>query len=531
TAWDRDTPRGETTGLSPTSDEGTTASGSTPSSRRRARNRRSSAQTTQSRNPRRRRTAKRARPGDLATGATARSTGPRSTAGAPTQAAQAENHSSRRTARTESATATAQPKDHRSRKTAKKVGLGVFVGVAGGAVMGDWVAGMLAAPMVDLDALGVALSRADIAWAGVVNLVAATAMLGVAGRMADLVGRRDVLAVGLALYVLGASAVIVAPSWAVLVGARLGQGAGIALMVPAALGMLLGELPERRRAAGAGLWVAACAGGALGMLAGGGWLLDTFGWRGLFLPGAVTAAVLLLFAPVSPRSVGAASGGAGESAAACRRGLPRSVGAASGVLRAVLAVAGVAAAVLALARGGVWGWTSALTLGCAGAALLLLGPAKLTRRPRAGWAGVVSGVCGAVFFALLTTAGTPPFWLVATAAAAPLAAKIIQRRGADAVVLGGALALGSGCALLLARPYPPYGMLAGALLAGAGLGALATGALAMGAAAAGRERLAAGVATVDTARLVGAAAGLAGAAALTMGGAPGEPGDAVLLAC
>lgn len=333
------------------------------------------------------------------------------------------------------------------------MGLGVFVGVAGGVVMGDWVAGMLAAPMVDLDALGVALSRADIAWAGVVNLVAAAAMLGVAGRMADLVGRRDVLAVGLALYVLGASAVIVAPSWAVLVGARLGQGAGIALMVPAALGMLLGELPERRRATGAGLWVAACAGGALGMLAGGGWLLDTFGWRGLFLPGAVTAAVLLLFAPVLPRSVGAASGGAGESAAACRGGLPRSVGAASGVLRAVLAVAGVAAAVLALARGGVWGWTSALTLGCAGAALLL------------------------------------------------------------------------------ARPYPPYGMLAGALLAGAGLGALATGALAMGAAAAGRERLAAGVAAVDTARLVGAAAGLAGAAALTMGGAPGEPGDAVLLAC
>src|SRR5690606_36900030 len=161
---------------------------------------------------------------------------------------------------------------------------------------------------------------------------------------------------------------------------------------------------------------------------------------------------LLLFAPVLPRCVGAAAGGAGESAAACRGGLPRSVGAASGVLRALLAVAGVAA-VLALARGGVWGWTSALTLGCAGAALLL------------------------------------------------------------------------------ARPYPPYGMLAGALLAGAGLGALATGALAMGAAAAGRERLAAGVSAVECARLVGAAAGLAGAAALTMGGVPGEPGDAVLLAC
>src|SRR5690606_20576224 len=208
--------------------------------------------------------------------------------------------------RTESATATAQPKDHRSRKTAKKVGLGVFVGVAGGVVMGDWVAGMLAAPMVDLDALGVALSRADIAWAGVVNLVAAAAMLGVAGRMADLVGRRDVLAGGLARYVRGASAGVVAPAWAapagarrgqgaVLVGGRLGRGAGMGLLVPAAVGMLRGGLRGRGGATGVGVWVAACAGGALGMLAGGGWLLDMFGWRGLFLRGAVTAAVLLLF--------------------------------------------------------------------------------------------------------------------------------------------------------------------------------------------------------------------------------------------
>ncbi|MFD2350250.1 MFS transporter [Nonomuraea ferruginea] len=144
---------------------------------------------------------------------------------------------------------------------------------------------MLAAPMLDLDPLAVALPAAGVAWAVTVNLVAMAALLAVAGRMADLAGRRGVLAVGLALYVLGASAVIVAPSWPVLVGARLGQGAGIALMVPAALAMLLAALPERRRPGGVALWIAACAAGVLGMQAGGGWLLATFGWRGLFLPG------------------------------------------------------------------------------------------------------------------------------------------------------------------------------------------------------------------------------------------------------
>ncbi|MFG1942696.1 MFS transporter [Nonomuraea sp. NPDC048826] len=450
-------------------------------------------------------------------------------------------------------------------------------------VMGDWMAGTLAAPVLDLDPLAVALPPAEVAWAGTVNLVAAAALLAVAGRLADLAGRRGVLAVGLALYVLGASAVIVAPSWPVLVGARLGQGAGVGLMVPAALAMLLAALPERRRAGGVALWTVACGAGVLGMQAGSGWLLAMFGWRGLFLPGAAVAAVLLLFAPALPRSLGNPVRGS--------------------AVRPILLAAGIAAAVLTLARGGVWGWTSGATLGCAAAAALLLAATLILRpslrstptddsprgdgRHRAGgapvtaagsraglgWAVVASGVCGAAFFALLSAApayvaatmppsadagsagvvlhghatggegwhraGTPGWlWLVpvvaALAVAAPLAARAARRFGANGVVLGGAVALGSGCALLLARPYPLPWILAGALLAGAGLGALTTGALTIGAAATGRANLAAGVAAVDTARLVGAAAGIAGATVLTTSGVPGpaaEGSDAVLLAC
>ncbi|WP_187281034.1 MFS transporter [Nonomuraea sp. C10] len=457
------------------------------------------------------------------------------------------------------------------------VGLRVVAAGVAGVVMGDWVAGMLAAPMLDLDPLAVALPAAGVAWAVTVNLVAMAALPAVAGRMADLAGRRGVLAVGLALYVLGASAVIVAPSWPVLVGARLGQGAGIALMVPAALAMLLAALPERRRPGGVALWIAACAAGVLGMQAGGGWLLATFGWRGLFLPGAVLAAALLLFAPALPRSLGA----------------PAHASAPRALAGAVLVVTGIAAAVLTLARGGVWGWTSALTLGCASAATLLLLTATLTLRhtpdPEAtdsattrtdlgwtassaearaglgraanspdtqaglGWAAGVSGAFGAVFFALLATgpayvAGVPvlggssgagPGWLwlvpvlVGMAAAAPLAARVGRRHGMNGVVLGGAVALASGCGSLLAGPYPLL-VLAGALLAGAGLGALATDALTTGTAAAGRGNLSAGVGAVETARVVGAAAGLAGAAVLTTSGVPGITGagpDAVLLAC
>ncbi|MFD2350249.1 hypothetical protein ACFSTC_14295 [Nonomuraea ferruginea] len=103
----------------------------------------------------------------------------------------------------------------------------------------------------------------------------------------------------------------------------------------------------------------------------------------------------------------------------------------------------------------------------------------------------------------------------------------------NGVALGGAVALASGCGSLLAGPYPLL-VLAGALLAGAGLGALATGALTTGTAAAGRGNLSAGVGAVETARVVGASAGLAGAAVLTTSGVPGITGagpDAVLLAC
>ena len=74
-----------------------------------------------------------------------------------------------------------------------------------------------------------------------------------------------------------------APSLEALLVARGLQGAAAAAMIPASLAVVLSDTPPERRAAAIGAWSAA---GALAAAAGpalGGVLVDTVGWRSLFL--------------------------------------------------------------------------------------------------------------------------------------------------------------------------------------------------------------------------------------------------------
>ena len=104
-----------------------------------------------------------------------------------------------------------------------------------------------------------------------------------AARLADVVGRRSLLAVGVALFTTMSLACALAPSVGALLVARGLQGAGAAAMIPASLAVVLVDTPPERRAAAIGVWSAASAGAAAAGPALGGVLVDVAGWRSVFL--------------------------------------------------------------------------------------------------------------------------------------------------------------------------------------------------------------------------------------------------------
>ena len=78
-------------------------------------------------------------------------------------------------------------------------------------------------------------------------------LIVVAGRLADLHGRRRLFFVGAGLFTVASLGAALAPGTAVLLTARVVMATGAALMWPAVLGMTFQALPAGRRALAGGL--------------------------------------------------------------------------------------------------------------------------------------------------------------------------------------------------------------------------------------------------------------------------------------
>ena len=126
-------------------------------------------------------------------------------------------------------------------------------------------------------------------------LIAFGGLLLLAGRLGDLVGRKDVFMVGLAVFTLASLLCGVAQSQEMLIGARFVQGVGGALTSAVILGMIVTMFPEPREQAKAiGVYsFVASAGASIGLLAGG-VITQAISWHWIFfvnLPiGVATAA-------------------------------------------------------------------------------------------------------------------------------------------------------------------------------------------------------------------------------------------------
>ncbi|MFI9333424.1 MFS transporter [Streptomyces althioticus] len=103
------------------------------------------------------------------------------------------------------------------------------------------------------------LDVADLEWVAASYVLSFGTLLLAGGRVADLAGRRAVMAVGVVVFTVSSCAAALADSGTALMAARAVQGAGAALIVPASLAVVARDLPPRRRATAIGLWTASLA--------------------------------------------------------------------------------------------------------------------------------------------------------------------------------------------------------------------------------------------------------------------------------
>src|ERR1700712_5578492 len=210
----------------------------------------------------------------------------------------------------------------------------------------------VALPKIQTD-LG--FSQSSLAWVVNAYLISFGGLLLLAGRLGDLLGRRDVFLSGLGLFTAASLACGLADSQSVLVVARFIQGIGGALTSAVILGMIVTMFPERgeqARAIGVYSFVAS-AGGSIGLLAGGA-ITQAINWHWIFivnLPIAIATGVLALRYLSRDK-------GLGISAAA----LPG----------ATFIVSAVMMGVYAIVEATNYGWGSAHTLGFGAGAVALL---------------------------------------------------------------------------------------------------------------------------------------------------------------
>jgi EmrB/QacA subfamily drug resistance transporter len=385
-------------------------------------------------------------------------------------------------------------------------------------------------------------SAASLAWVVNAYLIAFGGLLLLAGRLGDLLGRRDVFLAGLVVFTLASVCCGAAQSEAMLVAARFVQGIGGAMTSAVILGMIVTMFPapgEQAKAIGVFAFVAS-AGGSFGLLIGG-VLTQAINWHWIFLVnlpiGAATAVLALRLLP-RERGIGLARGADVPGAALIT----------SALMLAVYTIVGPAA------QDG-WGAGRTLALGLVALALLAfflareaaaehpLIPLRVFRSRNVSGANVIQalvvagmfgqGFLGALYLqrvlgydALQTGLAYLPLTVVMGTMSLRYSERLVMRLGARTTLVAGLVLIAAGLALFAQVPVDGSyvtDVLPAMLVLGVGAGgsfaALMT--LAMSGATDGDAGLASGL--VNTAMQVGGALGLAVLATL----AAGRAGDRV----
>jgi predicted MFS family arabinose efflux permease len=206
-------------------------------------------------------------------------------------------------------------------------------------------------------------SPTGIGWVVSSYLIAASAGVGLIGRLGDDFGRRRTILAALVLFTAGCVVGTVATSLPLMVLGRVMQGTGGGGVYPLAFGILRDGVPAERRAQAVGLTAATLGiGGGLGPLLGG-LLTDGAGVRWVFIvPALLGVLALASVAGVVPRI--------GVHRERVRIDF----------LGALLLPAAVVAPLLGVSEANHWGFGSARTLALLGAGVVLFGLFALVER-------------------------------------------------------------------------------------------------------------------------------------------------------
>jgi EmrB/QacA subfamily drug resistance transporter len=377
-------------------------------------------------------------------------------------------------------------------------------------------------------------SQSSLAWVVNAYLITFGGLLLLAGRLGDLISRRDVFLAGLAVFTVASLLCGVAQSQEVLVGARFLQGIGGAMTSAVILGMIVTMFPEPREQAKAiGVYsFVASAGGSVGLLLGG-VLTQGINWHWIFfvnLPIAIATAVLAMRLLERDKGIG--------------------IGKGADILGAVLITASLMLLVYTIVKPAAdYGWGDGRTLGLGSAALGLMAafiwreataatpliPLRIFRSRNVSGANTiqalfVAGLYGMFFLgslymqrvlgydALEIGLAFLPVTLVIGTLSLGYSDRLILRFGARAVLLPSLVLIGAG--LVLFTQVPVDGSYVSDLLptmlllgAGAGLAFPALMTLSMGGVPESDAGLASGL--VNTTLQVGGALGLAVLATLS----------------
>ena len=156
---------------------------------------------------------------------------------------------------------------------------------------------------VGLAALGATFkaSPGDLQWIINAYLLPLSALLLLGGALGDRYGHGRVLVVGTALFGVASIGCALAPSLAWLLAGRGVQGIGAALLMPNSLAILGACFSGEARGRAIGIWASVGAMmSALGPVLGG-WLIDTVGWRSIFIINLPVAGVAIALAIVFVR--------------------------------------------------------------------------------------------------------------------------------------------------------------------------------------------------------------------------------------
>jgi EmrB/QacA subfamily drug resistance transporter len=184
-------------------------------------------------------------------------------------------------------------------------------------------------------------SFSGLQWTIDVYTLVIASLLMLAGSTADRIGRKKVFTVGLIVFTVGSALCAAAPSLGLLVAARALQAIGGSMLNPVAMGIIRNVFEDpRERAQAVGVWGAAIGiSMALGPVLGG-FLVDTVGWRYVFLVnvpvGIIALTLTHVFVPES------------------RAARPRRID----PIGQLLVIVGLASLVYAVIEGHDHGWTS-----------------------------------------------------------------------------------------------------------------------------------------------------------------------------